>query len=140
MKTSTALALPVYAIMGVAMLALPTLAQTDSELPAGPKPAIASTTANPPSLPVPGRTSFTADEAKARMIKRGYNVTSNPLKDDNGIWYAEGQRDGHRVVMVMVDYQGNVYEGGEYTGHPSSAPGLEPTNNPPVKPVNPQQR
>jgi hypothetical protein len=40
--------------------------------------------------------------------------------------------------MVLMDYQGNVYEGNSYEGHPSSAPGVEPTNNPPVKPVKPQ--
>jgi len=128
------------ALAAATIFAGPALAQSDGGLPPGPKPAIESSTANPPPMPVPGRTSFTADQAKARMIKRGYNITSNPLKDDQGIWYAEGQRDGHGAVMVMMDYQGNVYEGTEYAGHPSSAPGLEPTNNPAPKPVNPQQR
>ncbi len=116
-------------------------AQTDDTLPQGPKPAIKTDEDKPPALPVPGRTSFTADQARERMMKRGYTLTSNPLKDDKGIWYAEGQKgDRGKTVMVMMDYQGNVFEGTEYSGHPSSAPGAEPVNNPPVKPVSPQQR
>jgi hypothetical protein len=118
-------------------LALPSFAQ-DTTLPNGPKPAI-TIGQKPPKLPVPGKTSFTADQARARMIKRGYNLTSNPLKDDQGIWYAEGQKDDGKTVMVMMDYQGNVYEGTEYSGHPSSAPGLEPVQKEPVKPVSPTQ-
>jgi hypothetical protein len=74
------------------------------------------------------------------MSKRGYNLTSVPLKGDNGIWFAEGVKDDGKSVMVMMDYQGNVFEGSDYGGHPASAPGMEPTNNPPIKPVSPQQR
>jgi hypothetical protein len=111
----------------------------DGTLPNGPKPAIKIDKA-PPSLPVPGKTSFTADQASARMMKRGYNLTSNPLKDDRGIWYAEGQKDNGQTVMVMMDYQGNIYEGEAYSGHPSSAPGLEPVAKEPLRPVSPDQR
>jgi len=127
-------------LLGVIFTALPVLAQNDGSLPPGPKPAIKTDKDMPPALPVPGKTSFTSDEAKARMIARGYNVTSNPLKGDNGIWYAEGQRDGQKSVMVMMDYQGNIYEGQDYNGHPSSAPGVTTDTPPPVKPVSPQQR
>ena len=124
------------------LIALPALAQGDGALPQGPKPAIKSSKTEP-AMPVPGKTSFTADQAREHMVKRGYNIVSSPLKDDNGIWYAQGQKDdgqngGGKTVMVMMDYQGNVYEGNSYEGHPSSAPGVEPTNNPPVKPVKPQ--
>jgi len=128
------------ALAAATIFAIPAMAQSDGGLPPGPKPAIKSSTANPPPMPVPGRTSFTAEQAKTRMMKRGYNITSSPLKDDQGIWYAEGQREPGKVVMVMMDYQGNVYEGTEYNGHPSSAPGLEPVDTPAPKPVNPQQR
>ena len=127
-------------IVGVALVALPALAQNDGSLAAGPKPAIKTSKDAPPAMPVPGKTSFTADQARDHMAKRGYDLTSNPLKDDNGIWYAEGHLDNGKSVMVMMDYQGNVYEGSDYGGHPSSAPGVEPTNNPPIKPVSPQQR
>jgi hypothetical protein len=130
----------ILTIGAAACLALPALAQIDGTLPAGPKPAIKSDTHMPPAMPVPGKTSFTADQARDHMVKRGYNLTSNPLKGDNGIWYAEGARDNGKSVMVMMDYQGNVYEGSDYGGHPSSAPGVEPTNIMPVKPVSPQQR
>ena len=119
------------------LIALPALAQGDGTLPQGPKPAIKSSKTEP-AMPVPGKTSFTADQAREHMVKRGYNIVSSPLKDDNGIWYAQGQKDNGQTVMVMMDYQGNVYEGQAYGGHPSSAPGVEPTNASPVKPVKPQ--
>jgi hypothetical protein len=120
------------------LVALPALAQNDETLAPGPKPAIKSSKTAEPAMPVPGKTSFTADQAREHMVKRGYNIVSSPLKDDNGIWYAQGQKDNGQTVMVMMDYQGNVYEGSAYAGHPSSAPGVEPTDNPPVKPVKPQ--
>src|SRR5471032_759481 len=101
-------------IVGVALVALPALAQNDGSLAAGPKPAIKTSKDAPPAMPVPGKTSFTADQARDHMAKRGYDLTSNPLKDDNGIWYAEGHRDNGKSVMVMMDYQGNVYEGSDY--------------------------
>ena len=119
------------------LLGLPALAQNEQTLPPGPKPAIKSSKTEP-AMPVPGKTSFTADQARARMVSRGYNIISSPLKDDNGIWYAQGQKDNGQTVMVMMDYQGNIYEGQAYGGHPSSAPGVEPTANPPVKPIEPQ--
>ena len=131
--------LTVLLVGAAACIALPSLAQNGDGLAAGPKPAIKTSKDAPPPMPVPGKTSFTADQARDHMAKRGYNLTSNPLKDDNGIWYAEGQKDSGKTVMVMMDYQGNVFEGSDYAGHPSSAPGVEPTNNPPVKPVSPQQ-
>ena len=103
-------------------------------------PAVKTDKSAPPPMPAAGKTSFTADQARDRMMKRGYNVTSNPLKDDKGVWYAEADRRDGSTVMLMMDYQGNVYEGQEYSGHPSSAPGIEPAANPQVKPVPPTQR
>jgi hypothetical protein len=119
------------------LIALPAAAQGEGSLAPGPKPAIKSPKTEP-AMPVPGKTSFTAEQARAHMVQRGYNIVSSPLKDDNGIWYAQGQKDNGQTVMVMMDYQGNVYEGQAYGGHPSSAPGVEPSNTPPVKPVKPQ--
>ena len=86
-----------------------------------------------PQAPMDGRTHLTASRALARMESRGYNIDSNPIKDDQGIWYAEGIKDNGRIVQVMVDYQGNVFESGEYSGHQSSAPGLEPTLPNPIR-------
>jgi hypothetical protein len=120
--------------------ALPALAQSDGALAPGPKPAVKTDKSAEPAMPVPGKTSFTSDQARERMVKRGYNVTSNPLKGDNGIWYAQGQKDGGATVMVMMDYQGNIYEGTAYSGHPSSAPGVEPVDNPPVTPEPPRTK
>lgn len=130
----------ILTIGAAAFVALPAIAQNDGTLAPGPRPAIKTSKDAPPAMPVPGKTSFTADQARDHMIKRGYNLTSNPLKGDNGIWYAEGAKDTGKSVMVMMDYQGNVYEGSDYGGHPSSAPGVEPTNNPPLTPISPRQR
>ena len=51
-------------------------------------------------MPVPGKTSFTAEQAREHMVKQGYNIISSPLKDDNGIWYAQAQKDNGQTVMV----------------------------------------
>jgi len=128
----------IAAALAAGLIAAPAMAQGDGTLAPGPKLAIKSSKTGEPAMPVPGKTSFTADQAREHMVRRGYNVVSSPLKDDNGIWYAQGQKDDGKTVMVMMDYQGNVYEGSAYEGHPSSAPGVEPTNNMPVKPVRPQ--
>jgi hypothetical protein len=133
-------AIGIAALCAAALMTTAAMAQGDGSLPPGPKPAIKTSKDAPPAMPVPGKTSFTADQARDRMMQRGYNLTSNPLKDENGIWYAEGQKSDGASVMVMLDYQGNIYEGAAYAGHPSSAPGPEPTNNPPVKPISPQQK
>ena len=45
-----------------------------------------------PNAPISGKTNLTSDAARTSMEKRGYNVLSNPIKDDNGIWYAEGAK------------------------------------------------
>jgi hypothetical protein len=86
-----------------ACVSLPVMAQGDGSLAPGPKPAIKTSKDAEPAMPVPGKTSFTADQARAHMVKRGYNLISNPLKDDNGIWYAQGQKDSGNTVMVMMD-------------------------------------
>lgn len=98
-------------VLGVVGFALPALAQGDGTLKDGPKPAIKTSSDAPPAMPVPGKTSFTPDQASAHMAKRGYTLTSFPIKDRNGIWYAEGHKDGGESVQVMMDYQGNVFEG-----------------------------
>lgn len=121
----------------IVAVALPAMAENDGTLPSGPKPAVRTDNTPTPGMPVPGKTSFTADQARERMLQRGYTLSSNPLKGDNGIWYAEGKKSEGHAVMVMMDYQGNIYEGTSYGGHPSSAPGVEPVNNPPVTPVPP---
>ena len=57
------------------------------------------------------------------MEQRGYALSSIPIKDDQGIWYAEGHLNNQPSVQVMVDHQGNVFESTGYTGHPNSALG-----------------
>ena len=96
------------------------------------KPAVKIGKDNPAPKPIAGKSSFTSAQAKTRMEGRGYDIVSNPIEDEKGIWYAEGKKSGGQTVQVMLDYQGNVFESGEYKGHPSSAPGVDPTLPNPV--------
>ena len=84
--------------------------------------------------PVPGPTKLKSDDAQKIMEQRGYALSSIPIKDDQGIWYAEGHLNNQPSVQVMVDHQGNVFESTGYTGHPNSAPGT-PTG--PFKEIDP---
>ena len=95
--------------------------------------------ANKPAKPLSGETKLTSDQARTLMEKRGYNVTSIPIKDDQGIWYAQGRLTENNPVQVMVDHEGNVYETAEYYGHPTSAPGAPPMPDNPIKAA-PQQQ
>jgi hypothetical protein len=70
----------------------------ESTLRDGPKPAIKTANDKPPAMPVLGKTSFTADQAAERMTRRGYNLVSFPLKDNQGIWYAEVQKPSGKTV------------------------------------------
>jgi hypothetical protein len=73
------------------------------------------------------------------MEKRGYNVTSIPIKDDQGIWYAEGNLTNRLAVQVMVDHDGNVFESAEFFGHPNSAPGAPPSPPNPISQAPPPE-
>ena len=85
--------------------------------------------------PVSGRTTLTSDQARGLMEKRGYNVTSTPIKDDQGIWYAEGRLTPDLPVQVMVDREGNVFESAEFFGHPNSAPDTPRSPPNPIRPA-----
>ena len=87
---------------------------------------------NKPEKPLSGETKLTSDQARTLMEKRGYNVTSIPIKDDQGIWYAEGRLTENNPVQVMVDHEGNVFESAQYFGHPTSAPGAPPMPHNPI--------
>jgi CBS domain-containing protein len=87
--------------------------------------------------PVPGATNLSLEQARDLMMKRGYRVSSIPIKDDQGIWYAEGSLGEGPPMQVMVDHQGNVFESGMYSGHPNSAPGTPPGPANPVRPAPP---
>ncbi len=95
--------------------------------------------ANKPAKPLSGETKLKSDEARTLMEKRGYNVTSIPIKDDQGIWYAQGRLKEDNPVQVMVDHEGNVFETAEYYGHPTSAPGAPIMPDNPIKAAPPQQ-
>jgi hypothetical protein len=128
--------------MGAAFCAaLPAMAQIDGTLKDGPKPAIKTSKDAPPAMPVPGETSFTEDQASDRMMKRGYNLVSIPLKGRNGIWYAEGRKDNGETVQLMMDYQGNVFEGRstDAEGADHATPRSNPADQAPPKPISPQQ-
>lgn len=76
------------------------------------KPAIATPTDSNPEAPVAGKNSFTEEQAKKRFEEKGYgNITALKI-DEQGVWRAEGVKDGS-PVMLTLDYQGNITEGAE---------------------------
>ncbi len=94
----------VWVVLGTAaMCGAPVWAQS------APKPAI-KTESNTPAAPVPGKNSFTAGEATSCGEKADLEVTSDPVKDTDGVWYAEGRLTENNPVQVMVDQEGNLFE------------------------------
>lgn len=88
--------------------ALSALAQTTPAPNAnGDTPAVATPDTKNPTAPVEGANSFTEDQAKSRIEKAGFSDVKNLMKDDKGIWMAEGMKDG-KSVSIALDYQGNV--------------------------------
>lgn len=53
-----------------------------------------------------GHNSFTAAQAKKRLAKAGYAV-STVTKDPSGVWVGTAMKDG-KSVTVGLDYKGNI--------------------------------
>lgn len=58
------------------------------------------------SNPAEGRNSFTEDQARTRLAKKGYTVASL-TKNDDGVWTGSATKRG-KTVTVGLDYKGNV--------------------------------
>jgi hypothetical protein len=57
--------------------------------------------------PLKGANSFTAGQAKDRVIAQGLMNVGDLKKDNDGIWRGPAMQDG-KSVQVAVDYKGNV--------------------------------
>jgi hypothetical protein len=83
--------------------------ETGRDLPTAPPlppPPPGAGTASP-GAPVAGRNSFTADQARRRILAAGYADVAVLRLDENGIWRGVAVRAG-TPVNVALDYQGNV--------------------------------
>jgi hypothetical protein len=62
-----------------------------------------------PGAPVAGRNSFTAEQARSRILAAGYADVADLRLDENGVWRGMAVRAGV-LVNVTLDYQGSVTE------------------------------
>ncbi len=69
-------------------------------------PAIKDSAAKMTAAPAKGANSFTEKQARQRLAKAGYTVTSL-TKDANGVWTGSATKDG-KTSTVGLDFKGNV--------------------------------
>lgn len=69
-------------------------------------PAVKDSKPHSVGSPAEGANSFTENQAKERLAKAGYTVTTL-AKDDNGVWRGTATKGG-KSVNVGLDYKGNV--------------------------------
>ncbi|HTZ69187.1 MAG TPA: hypothetical protein VMB71_00915 [Acetobacteraceae bacterium] len=70
--------------------------------------AVATTSANA-DQPAKGANSFTKDQARRRIQKKGFSHVMDLAKDHDGVWRGTARKDG-QSVNVWLDYKGNVGE------------------------------
>jgi len=68
--------------------------------------AVKDSSAKMASAPAKGANSFTEKQARKRIAKAGYAVTSL-TKDDNGVWTGTATKGG-KSMTVGLDFKGNV--------------------------------
>lgn len=88
--------------------ATPGLAQTTPQAHAGghSNPAVKDSDPKPTAMAAEGANSFTQEQARERLAKAGYQV-STLTKDANGVWTGQAMRNG-KSMTVGLDYKGNV--------------------------------
>ena len=101
MKTRI-IAFGLAAMLGVAAQAQ----QTDAGQHGSHNPAVKDSSAHTTTTPAEGANSFTEEQARKRLAKAGYTVSSL-TKDDNGVWRGTATKGG-KSVQVGLDYKGNV--------------------------------
>ncbi len=69
-------------------------------------PAVKDSAPHAVTAPAEGHNSFTEGQAKKRLMKAGYQVSSL-TKDPSGAWVGSAMKDGKQVT-VALDYKGNV--------------------------------
>jgi hypothetical protein len=57
----------------------------------------------------PGSDILNQDQAKARIVAKGYSNVSELHKDDRGIWQGKAIMKDGRPVAVILDLEGNIY-------------------------------
>lgn len=70
-------------------------------------PAVATSSSVTPAVPAAGSNSFTEEQVKERLAKKGYSKVSGLKNDENGVWRGTATKKGVKH-SVAVDYQGNV--------------------------------
>jgi hypothetical protein len=80
---------------------------TPAPNPNGDTPAVATTSEQNSTAPVAGKNSFTESQAKSRIEESGVTAVMGLKLDDQGVWQANGTKDG-KPVAVSMDYQGNI--------------------------------
>ena len=86
----------------LAMAASASAQMTDNSTNAAVKDSTAHTT----TAPAKGHNSFTESQARKRLAKSGYVVTSL-TKDANGVWTGSATKGG-KTMTVGLDYKGNI--------------------------------
>ena len=95
--------------IGFCLVASAALAQAPA--PAKDKPsnaAVSTSDKNNVAQPAPGANSFTEEQAKSRIVAKGYTDVSALTKDADGIWRGKAKK-GSASQDVAVDFQGNVF-------------------------------
>lgn len=70
-------------------------------------PAVKDSSVQTVKAPAEGRSSFTQDQAKGRIMKAGYTNVSDLTGTEQGAWRGTATKNGKRVT-VTLDYKGNV--------------------------------
>ena len=70
-------------------------------------PGAGGTGTTSPDAPAAGGNSFTADQARRRILAAGYADVAELRLDEDGVWRGLAMRAG-TPMRVELDYQGNV--------------------------------
>ncbi|WP_029623256.1 hypothetical protein [Sphingomonas elodea] len=70
-------------------------------------PVVKDGTAHHVAAPAKGRSSFTEDQAKGRLMKAGYTDITDLKGTRNGAWQGMAMKNGKKMT-VTLDYKGNV--------------------------------
>jgi hypothetical protein len=86
--------LSIAAALGMALVALPALAETPATTPAATEVS-----------PAAKGNLFTEKQARAHFVHLGYTNVSGLTKDENGVWHGSATKDG-KTLTVAVDIKG----------------------------------
>lgn len=90
----------------VAALLTATSGAVAQEAQSSHNPAVKDSAPHSVMAPAKGHNSFTEGQARKRLAKAGYTVSSL-TKDSSGAWMGSAMKDG-KSISVALDYKGNV--------------------------------